>query len=278
MTFTQNIKRYFLREPELYTVNVFRKALYVYLLFCFAQLWPDKEELFGENSIIIVSYTNGFSLRGCLNLLSQPAFADFYSWFLVGQALFCVLGLFHVYPRIAAIGVWFFTVNINNRTYLMNTGGEQLVNILLFYLMFMSPQKRKQENVALSILDNTFIMSCQLQVILVYLVSALFKILQPEWRDGSALFYVFAMDEFGGQFALSNLNPLILQILSYFSLAYQVLFPVLIFFRKIKKPVLICGVLMHLGIMFTVGLFNFSLVMIICYLLFLGGKNLKLQT
>lgn len=257
-----------LGTPGTEAANLFRKSLYVYLLFNCIQLLPAMPTLYGGGSWIIPYHYTRFSVETLVNLLSLPALENLYWLFFLFQALACLCGLFSVAPRICAVVVWLTTVNLNNRVYLMNTGGEQLVNILLFYLMFVSSGKEERTPVR-NVFDNTFIAACKIQVLMVYALSALFKILQPEWRNGSALFYVFQMDEFTLPFLKEwSYIEFFVKVLTYFSLLYQLLFPALIFTRKVKKPLLIAGTALHVGIAFCIGLFNFSLVMICCYSLF----------
>jgi hypothetical protein len=51
-------------------------------------------------------------------------------------------------------------------------------------------------------------------------------------------------------------------------LGYQLLFPVLVWIKKIKKMFLLLGILMHLYIAFVMGLVEFGSVMIISYIIF----------
>ncbi|MFL5752109.1 MAG: hypothetical protein ACJ76F_01780 [Bacteroidia bacterium] len=255
--------------------DLFRKSLYLYLVFNFVQLLPVLPDLYGQNSAIIPYNYSHFSLSKLVNLLSLPSCENLYYLFFAFQLVACVCGFLNILPRICAVVVWFTTINLNNRTYLMNTGGEQLLNIMLFYLMFISSSRKKRTEL-FTILDNTFIVACKMQLILVYALSALYKLLQPEWLNGNALFYVLHMDEFTSPF-LRNIseNRIVIMVLTYFSLLYQVLFPLLIFFKKLKKPLILCGIALHLGIAFGVGLMNFSLIMICCYLLFVNEEQAK---
>jgi hypothetical protein len=62
-------------------------------------------------------------------------------------------------------------------------------------------------------------------------------------------------------------------------LAYQILFPAVVWFKKIKKPFLILGILMHVYISLVMGLVLFGLIMIICYAIFWEkGATEKLKT
>ena|ERR1700741_4089994 len=261
-----------LSDPKTEAVNLFRKGLYVYLLFNFIQLLPVITELYGEGSGIIPYKYTRFSAEMLVNLLSLPSLQNCYCLFFAVQLLACISGFIGFIPRISAVLIWYTTLNLDNRIYLMNTGGEQLLNILLFYLMFVSPSNKRTTELT-NCFDNTFIAACKIQVILVYALSALYKLLQPEWLNGSALFYVFNMDEFTVAFLQKvSENKVLVVIMTYFALAYQVLFPLLVFIKRIKKPLLICGIILHTGIALSAGLLNFSLIMICCYFLFVNEE------
>lgn len=134
------IPYYFTRPfQKAYTVKTFRKALYWFLLFNTITILPSVYDLFGYNGI---GGTRGFSWDGTgafLNLLSHPINArhEWIAWvFVCGQLAALILGLLNRYKRLAAIGVYFFSANLFLKAGLFMTGGEILVNILLFYLIF----------------------------------------------------------------------------------------------------------------------------------------------
>lgn len=261
------------KSQQLDTVNIFRKALYVYLLFTIVQQIPVMRQLYGQHSIIVPYSFPNISIEAAVNLLSQTSIAEYYYLFFIAQALFCLLGLFNIMPRISAFVIWYCTINLNNRAYLSNTGGDLLVNILLFYLMFVSPEpKKKQGNydTIINTFDNTFILALKIQVILVYAVSAIYKLIQPEWINGSALYYILNMNEFTLPAVKQQVVhfPLLSSLCTWAVMIYQSLFPLFIFVKSLKRNLIICGIVVHLGIAIVIGLFNFSVVMICCYLLF----------
>ncbi len=269
-----NLVEYFGSEArQLRNVNLFRKALYVYILFTVVQQIPLMQQLYGPQSLIVPYTYDSISAESLLNLLSQPGIAPYYYLFFIVQALCCGLGLFHIFPRLCALLVWYCTINLSNRVYLSNTGGDLLVNILLFYLIFISPQQKKntgQYDPIINTFDNTFILACKLQVVLVYAVSAIYKYTQPEWLNGSALYYILNMNEFTLPLVKQEVVhfPFLSSICTWIVMVYQSLFPILIFIKGAKRNLIICGILVHVGIAVVMGLFNFSLVMICCYLLF----------
>ncbi|HWY34751.1 MAG TPA: HTTM domain-containing protein [Nitrosopumilaceae archaeon] len=265
------INTYFSSPAEgLMAANLFRKAVYVYLVLNAIQLFPIYGELYGSGSLIVPFPFPKFSFSLTLNLLSLPAFENYYWLFFLIQVSACVLGFFSIYPRICAVLVWFTTVNLSHRIYLLDTGGDLLLNIMVFYLLFISPERSKQSNIISNILDNTFILACKIQLIVVYALSALFKLIQPDWLNGSAMYFVLSMKEFSLPFLRQIFleHKIILMIFTYSALLYQILFPFFIWSKRLKKKLIIAGLIMHIFIAVFIGLFNFSIVMICCYLLF----------
>jgi len=61
--------------------------------------------------------------------------------------------------------------------------------------------------------------------------------------------------------------------LTYATIIYQLLFPMLIWFRRFKIYFFSFGIIQHLLIAFGMGLFSFGVIMAICYILFLKYDN-----
>lgn len=269
--------------------NVLRKLLFGYVIFNFLQLIPVLQNLYGNSSLIVTQHLTGFTLTTLVNLLSVDVIKNYYLVFFIIQLLFALVGLFGFFPRVCTIIVFFTTINLQNRIYSTNSGGDNLLALMLFYLIFISGGKVKNnltvwqfgnlkmnENVKKQItglrnmFDNIFIGLCKLQLIIIYLVSAIYKLQSPEWVSGSALQQVLLIDEFSLP-ALQQIVcsfPFVFKLLTWFTLLYQILFPFLIFVKRLKNYLLFTGIVFHLSIAFAMGLFNFSLVMIFCYVIF----------
>lgn len=95
-----------------------------------------------------------------------------------------------------------------------------------------------------------------------------------DWLNGTALKWVFSIE----QFSLHPLTdwivetPWVYRSMTYLSLGYQLLFPVLVFVRPVKKWFLLLGVLFHLGIAILMGVFDFGVIMVITYFLFVDVR------
>ena len=158
------------------------------------------------------------------------------------------------------------------------TGGEVLLSILLFYLMFI--HENKKNDFLQNLLNNTFYYVMLIQIMLLYFFSTYFKLFDTNWTNGMALIYVSEIPFYSNRlfYNLAHISIPLSKLITYAVLAYQFLFPILVWIPKIKLPFLLFGVILHLGIAFGMGIFTFGIVMIICYILFLNDNQLKTFT
>ena len=63
-------------------------------------------------------------------------------------------------------------------------------------------------------------------------------------------------------------NGFMLQLATWVVLGYQLAFPVLVWFKKLRWPVLLMGTGMHLFIAFAMGLMDFGFAMLVAYVIF----------
>ena len=258
--------------------NILRKLLFVYVIFNFFQLIPLIETLYGNESLIVTQNLSGFTLTTLVNILSVESFKHDYMLFFIVQLFFAFIGLMGFYPRVSTLFVFFTTINLQNRIYSTVSGGDILLCLMLFYLIFISNNKAAKNrhlNEVQNAVNRIFILLCKIQFVIVYAVSAIYKLQSPEWLNGSALQQILLIDEYSFSILQNAVcaAPFLFKILTWLALLYQILFPFLIFIKRIKNYIIITGIVFHLFITFGMGLFNFSLIMICCYVLFYDFKK-----
>lgn len=278
--------------PHKQKMRLFRRLLYVFLFLNTLTLLPIAEDLFGYYGIIgsrgwntSVSFV-GQGLTAWLNLLSHPLNAGYW-WlsylFIAGQLTALGLGFFNILPRLANFFIYFFSANLFFKGYSAFTGGEVLVLLLLFYLIFIDEDAKptiasdSRVSTFQNVLNNTFYWVMLIQVCTVYVFSTWYKLYDENWLNGQALNYISQIDHFSSgmmRFLFEN-NPVVSAIAVYATLLYQLLFPILVWIKKIKLPFLFVGVILHLGIAFGMGLFTFGITMILMYILFLSNAQLN---
>lgn len=112
------------------------------------------------------------------------------------------------------------------------------------------------------------------QVALIYFTAGLWKIFNPYWRAGSAVHYVVQSNLYrrlphGMPVAFDSF----VSFLTYATLAWELTFAFLILFAPTRRVALLIGVLIHLGMLATIEIGPFHLVMLGSYLSFLNPDD-----
>jgi hypothetical protein len=116
----------------------------------------------------------------------------------------------------------------------------------------------------------------QTQVAMIYAASGLFKLLQPMWRDGSAVYYTTSQNIYGRIFhvyALPTDFTWALTILTYATVLWEISFPFLLLNRITRWVALATGVAMHLGIWATMEVGPFTWMVLASYVAFLNPQT-----
>lgn len=116
----------------------------------------------------------------------------------------------------------------------------------------------------------------QIQLVFIYLFTGFHKCASNVWYRGEALYYVFQQPVWSRHDLTWLLNPIVIGLLTYGTLLFEgVLFPVLVWPKSTRHPVLLAGVLFHLGISLTMRVFVFGEIMPLLYLSFVDGPLLE---
>jgi predicted DCC family thiol-disulfide oxidoreductase YuxK len=124
-----------------------------------------------------------------------------------------------------------------------------------------------------TIAANLSLRLIQLHLVVIYAMAGLGKLQGPSWWNGMAIWRTMTAGEFvTGNFTELADWPMVLNFLTHFSLALELLYPILIW-PRITRPLILAGVVaMHLGIAaINPGLMEFSLAMFAANLAFVSG-------
>lgn len=276
----QSLSGYFFSDYR-YTSHTlwFRRFLYTFLIFESLYFLAAYDLFFGVNSIVYKTpqYIGFFKSIPYLLYNSQNPALGWY--FLFGILLLSALNLASTrFAFISDVLLWLLALNISNQIYPALTGGDNLLNQFLFFNCFLSAAfKRSQTSWSefRICIHNLAVVGIVIQICLVYFLSALAKLQDPSWLSGEAIAQVTQIRHFSlfSFFNYSENLKWLFVCLNYLVLAYQLLFPVLIWVKKTKKVFLILGVLMHLYIAFFMGLVGFGFIMVLAYVYFWPMKK-----
>ena len=176
--------------------------------------------------------------------------------------------------RLAAAVTWLVWVSLWNRNPLLLDGDDAVLKLMCFYLMLSlcgncwsvdAYFRDKPQYVAVWPLRLM-----QFQVGLLYFVSGWVKFHSQEWLDGTILQYVLIHPQYSrwdGWWLLDY--PLITKLLAglaWFIRWWELLFPILLLSPYTRKLNLVIGILFHIGLLLTLNLRWFAIIMLALYL------------
>jgi uncharacterized membrane protein YphA (DoxX/SURF4 family) len=249
----------------------------------FQQL-PNLVEFFGAAGVNPAGLHEAYSLkhwRWTLLFFNTDDMAVVYPWFWA-WVLCTALWLVGFGTRLANIGVWFFTMCFINRNPNILNGGDDTLQCGIFLLMLMPSGKALSLDAWLRrwrsgkpwepvYVAPWSVRILQIQLCMIYTSTGLIKLkgmgwapgsLLPDgtWWDGTSIHYVLnyvTMSRWS--YAQLPLPLWMTAPMTYVSVWWEALFPLLVLFPRIRPLALWFGILFHLGIYFTieVGWFSF---------------------
>jgi hypothetical protein len=272
-------------EDQLTTLAAFRIAFCLVMFVCYFTRAFDLEFFYGFKGIMPYWHAQSVDyfrfhpslIRDSWSLLSITALHTAFLILLLCQAA----GLF---TRASAIGTYFLHMVFLNRNMSVMFGVDMIATFFFLYLCFADSGARFSLDAwrgrapsHQSARSHIAWRLMQVQVCIIYGFSGMEKLKGTRWWDGSALWDVLSSGSMQ-RWDLSFVShfPLLLAAAVYIVLAWEIYFPVLVWVRPMRLPVLFFGVLMHIGIYVFMNLPSFGFMMITLYLLFLRKEEVLL--
>lgn len=269
-----NLLTYFFTVPLfIQRARLFKQLLYLFLLFKCAYWLLNYNLLFGENSVITDKEFDIALIRGAAFYLYDRSHQWLCLWAIAAVIILSVLSLLKI--QVYFIGdfiTWLIIVNLHYRIYPALTAGDFLLNQLLIFnccILLSEPNNNSIFSQLKNCFHNFAVIAVMVQVCFLYLASGITKLLDDSWMSGTAISTISQVNHYNFFHAIRwQSNSIISEILNFTVIFYQLLFPLLIWFRKVKKGLLLTGIVIHLYIAFVMGLVTFGLLMLIPYTLF----------
>ena len=269
-------------------VSILRVIIGILILKDFISFYFNKQYLFSDKGIVsyetylsIIKYYNINWLN--INLNNEQ---NILTYCIIG-ILFSLTFSIGIFKRISAIILFFLLFIFKIRNLYLLDRADNVISVLLPFFVFIDSYslssfyetksnfiKAKFEPY-LSITSHYFIIAVMVQICIIYFFASIHKLQGKPWCDGTALYYILNSDDFSA----SSLNSFITKsfffvtFLTWFTIAFQFLFPFLVWYEKSKIPILYIGIFFHIGIFFLMRIDNFSLIMIACYAVFFTNKE-----
>jgi hypothetical protein len=252
----------------------FKNCIYAYLILR-SLFWLNSYDLlFGEHAVVYSTYQHIGNFKNICFILLNSHSHILSLFFLIGVVALSTFNLiFKKHRFISDFLLWLLMLNLHNKVYAALTGGDFLLNQLLFFntfLLFNFKLFSKKFQFLNVLFHNGAVISIIIQICLVYVLSGFAKLIDKDWQYGKALYILSEIEQFkltGLSIQNKWFHP-VFMVLNYVILFYQLLFPIFVSIKKIKKAFLWLGIAIHIYIMIFMGLFWFSLIMLISYVFF----------
>lgn len=270
-------------DQQLLPLAVFRIAFYSVMFFFYFTRAFDVEFFYSDSGLLPDSYRMNleyFKFHPTIfsGIENVPVLHAMHSLFLV-LLLFCAIGFF---TRFATIGAFLLHLMFLNRNMTVMFGVDMIGTFYMLYMCFANSNayfsldskirpaakiQTEASHIALRLM--------QIQLCVVYGYAGLEKLKGVRWWDGSALWDVLSMGNMQ-RWDLSFVShaPIALATGVYVVLFWEIYFPILIWVKKLRNPMLLFGVGMHVGIFLFMNLPSFGAMMISLYILFLDPEDL----
>lgn len=277
MELYQSIKKWFNQlNQTIYhqnSLSLARRLYFVWIFTNYAILTTTAGFFYSAGNYIPERTSSEISgYKSILNILNIDSLNLLYPYFLVLILLASIVGISERYQRWAAAAVYLLMMNLDNKAHVILDGGNNLIHLIGFYLIFIDTQNLKN---SLSItLTNLARLMILIQVCLIYATAGLLKVMGPLWNKGVALYYTMGVPEFGNEKLFQFLSdyPLAVALFTLGTVLFQISFPYLIWNQKLKPFVIAVGTALHLSISFVMGLFMFGFAMCLGYAFFKTDK------
>jgi hypothetical protein len=116
----------------------------------------------------------------------------------------------------------------------------------------------------------------QIQISVVYLWTVWHKLQGETWLNGTAVYYATRLDSMANFTIPVLMDSLIfLKLMTWGTLLVELSLGTLIWFKKFRRPVIVAGILFHLGIEYIMSIPFFELYMIALLINFISPEELK---
>jgi hypothetical protein len=279
---------FFFRKQSPVPIALFRIVYGTLVIVTLCLLRPDWFNWYGTHAWLSLSTALKLEPGHRLNLFAiipqDGTWIEALFWISLSSAVLLSLGLF---TRINSILVFVCLTSIQQRNLYILHGGDTFLRLAGFFLVF-SPAGaalsldrmiriwRGKESSKIQPRSLWAQRMIQLQLSFMYVVAFLLKIKGAPWLEGTALFYVYHLDELR-HFPLPAwfFRPIVLKLGAWSALALEFSLGVLIWVKEFRYVLLALGLLFHLWLEYSLNIPLFQWDVLSAYVLFIDAGDLS---
>lgn len=254
--------------------RLFRAGTYGILLMKMLLLWPELETFYQH--VLSQGPNKNFEIS---KIIFSPTLQNHPNtmW-----GIACAIILFAVVAknrRWLAVLVFVIGLNYMALAHFATNTGDAILNFFIFCLMFIKDDFK--QNFTNQLMSKATLLILQVNVCFIYFINGYGKILRETWRDGSIMNSVWQIAYYANSSVIpgSFFNANVGFFMAWSVILFELSFSVLIWFKSTRKWLVPLGLLFHIFIGIFLSIPDFSLTMMVAYLLFVdmdkGIRSLK---
>ncbi|MBU8678456.1 HTTM domain-containing protein [Bacillus subtilis] len=265
--------------------SILRIFIGLHIMFTYLIHFAQRNEIWGPNAFY--SFEKCFEAYGFTSLYLFSDSQLYFEFIFISGIVINTLYILGYKMRIVSIINFIWVWSLYQRNPYIHDGGNNILILIMLYLIFASlgefftihtESRSKEKSKVTIIIHNFSVMISMIQVSLLYFFAGFNKAQGKMWTHGTALYYILQVDEYSINKGFTNLvidNPYLLVLGTYSALFLQLMFPILVWNRYFKIPLLIGSILFHLSIIIFMGLLQFGVIMIALDLLFITDTEYR---
>ncbi len=250
--------------------SFFRIFICFHLLKKIVLTWEYKELIYTSDSFYVHDQSGLFDLFNINQMSLRDNFVLLYFVYFI-LILFYFFGLG---KYLTAVLLYVFFEFFQNLCPVLLNGGDNLLKFIMLYMIFidsygyfkMKPLviKNKSIDSFKNFLSNIFGYSICVHLCVVYFISAIHKIHADVWFNGIATYYTLSLERFRGTSYNLELakNGVFVTISTYGTIFIELLYPILIWFKKTKIVMILLALILHISIYVLMMIYDFQLIFI----------------
>jgi hypothetical protein len=204
-------------------------------------------------------------------------------WVFFASAILLTAGFI---TRFSTVAVFLCLASIHERNLFITHSGDTFLRVAGFFLIFapagaaLSVDRllriwRGKEGAQIQPRNPWAQRMIQFELALMYFTSFWSKSMGAPWVNGTALYYVIHLDEIR-RFPIPHWieQPVILKVGSWLTLALEFSLGVLIWFKELRYPLLLLGILFHLILEYSLNIPMFQWEILSAYILFVDPADI----
>lgn len=245
------------------SIRLLQRAVHLWLFGFLLSSLPASEWLWLHPAVPQLA-----SPPGALSVLTHV----FASWLPQGSVIIAVVLLMVLALRsVVLLSRWYITLvewvlfsSLVNMAWLTSTGGHQLIANALFWMIFLPARDPEADGtILLDVLRAAAFWILRLQLLLAYAVTGIQKLTGLSWPAGDAVGIV-ATDMSYGPLWLADI-PWLAVLVNYLVLAFQLTFPLAVWWRSTRPWWMWAGVVFHVVTGIAFGIVDMGLAFLAVY-------------